>query len=34
MKYFRGLQVWNKAHALTLNCYRATRPSRSPRPTA
>ena len=24
MKDFRNLLVWNKAHALTLNCYRAT----------
>jgi len=24
MKDFRSLQVWNKAHALTLNCYKAT----------
>jgi four helix bundle protein len=24
MKDFRDLLVWNKAHALTLNCYRAT----------
>jgi four helix bundle protein len=23
MKDFRSLQVWNKAHALTLNCYKA-----------
>jgi len=24
MKDFRDLQVWHKAHALTLDCYRAT----------
>jgi four helix bundle protein len=24
MKNFRDLQVWNKAHVLTLNCYKAT----------
>ena len=24
MKDFRDLQVWSKAHALTLNCYKAT----------
>jgi four helix bundle protein len=24
MKDFRNLQVWNKAHALTLNCYQMT----------
>ena len=24
MKDFRNLLVWNRAHALTLNCYRAT----------
>jgi four helix bundle protein len=24
MKDFRDLQVWNKAHMLTLNCHKAT----------